>query len=135
MNISKLPRYDTHQGTINMIFESCNIGSVSIIRTLAGKTRANHYHPNDEHYILVTQGYLEIYERKVGDDKPENVTLTIVQVGDVHLTPKMTEHTMYFPEYCEFWCFSKLPRNSENYEAETVRFDKSLKEIYNEIPF
>ena len=121
--------YKDNRGTIEMILESTNIGSISVIKSNAGSTRANHFHPVDNHTIYITKGYLEIYERPVGSN--QKPIKQIINVGDKWLTECGLEHTMFFPVNTEFFCFSKLPRNQNNYEKETIRFNHDLRNIYN----
>lgn len=119
-----------NRGVIEMILESTSVGSISMIRSYAGSTRANHYHPVDTHWIYITKGVMEIYERPVGsNEKPIKQRLS---EGDLWFTDCGLEHTMYFLTDCDFWCFSKLPRDQENYEKETIRFNHDLRNIYNE---
>jgi hypothetical protein len=37
---------------------------------------------------------------------------------------------MYFIKDSVFWCFSKLSRAQENYEADTIRLEFDLREKY-----
>ena len=70
-----------------------------------------------------------MYEREVGSNsKPD---LFVLNKGDIHFTGPNVEHLMVMPCYTVFDCYSLLPRNSENYENETVRFNHNLQEIYN----
>lgn len=127
--MNNLKKYIDDRGEIAMILESAEIGSVSLIRSHSGKTRANHYHLTDTHFIYIVKGNMEIYERPINNH--EKPLKKILNVNDLWFTNFGTEHTMYFPIYCDFWCFSKLPRNQSNYESETVRFDYDLRNIYN----
>ena len=129
MNINERPCHKDDRGEIRMILESCQIGSISRISSHTGSTRANHYHPNDYHFIEVLQGIVELYERPVGSK--EKPILKMVHPGDIALTNPNIEHTMYFPYFTVFNCYSHLPRNKDNYEKETIRFDYSLRDIYN----
>ncbi len=129
MNIKNLPNYKDDRGSIEMIMESCNIGSISRISTEPNHGRASHYHLHDGHIIIINEGQIEIYERKANtDDRP---TKTILNKGDIYFTGPMIEHYMFMPCYTVFDCYSLLPRNSSNYESETIRFNHNLKEIYN----
>ncbi len=122
--------YVDERGSIEMILENCEIGSISRIDSVANSTRASHYHLRDNHTVYVSKGEIHMYERPVGSKtKP---VLTIVETGQTHFTPEMVEHSMWFKNNSEFFCFSKLPRTQSNYENETVRFEKSLRDVYNE---
>ena len=129
-NIKDLPRHQDDRGIIQMLMESCEVGSVSGISTEANNGRASHYHKNDEHTIFVTTGQEDIYERPAGSDS--RPVLTTLRAGDVHRTAKMVEHYMWMPEATTFFCFSKLPRDSDSYEEDTVRFSHDLKIIFQD---
>lgn len=127
-NLANLPKHTDNRGVIQMVLESCEIGSISRIVSVKGSYRANHWHKNDSHFIEVLAGQVELYEQPIGSsDRP---ILKIVNVGDIAFTDKRIMHTMYFPINTVFNCYSKLPRNSENYESETVRFTLDLKTVY-----
>jgi dTDP-4-dehydrorhamnose 3,5-epimerase-like enzyme len=134
MKIKNLKEMNSHidgRGTIQMILESCEIGSISRIDSVAGATRANHWHKHDTHWILVNSGQIEYYERELNADrKPDKYVLN---EGDMIFTESGWEHSMYFSKDTSFECYSKLKRTSENYESETVRFEKSLKDVYEQI--
>ena len=128
-NIKNNNNYKDSRGSIEMVLESCKVGSISRITTEANHTRASHWHKNDGHTIIVNEGQIYMYERDVEfKGKP---LLYILNKGDIHFTGPWVEHLMVMPCYTVFDCYSLLPRNSENYENETVRFSHDLQEIYN----
>lgn len=130
VSLGKLNAHKDERGKIQMILESCEIGSISRIDSLKGTTRANHWHKHDTHWILVNTGQIEYYEREVGSTRiPDKYLLN---EEDMIFTEAGWEHTMYFPTDTVFDCYSKLKRTSENYENETVRFAYSLKDLYDE---
>lgn len=118
--------YVDERGRIEIILESCDVKSISIIDSVANCTRANHTHPRDEHTILVTLGRIEYYEQLL-DERPTKIVL---DVGETYHTKAGWRHSMYFPEACQFHCYAKLPRDSANYESETIRFSYSLRDVY-----
>lgn len=129
MNIKNNTSYKDERGSIEMILESCKIGSISRITTESNHGRASHYHINDGHFIIINEGQIEIYERPaLSESVPNKIVLN---KGDIHFTGPMVEHYMWMPCYTVFDCYSLLPRNSKNYEQETVRFNHDLKAIYD----
>src|SRR5947208_1473864 len=71
MNLSDLPCHKDIRGKIQMVLESCSIGSISIIDSEPNSLRANHMHLQDEHTILILEGQVEYYEKSYGvHDKP-----------------------------------------------------------------
>lgn len=130
MNIKDQHNYTDARGTIEMILESTQVGSISRIATNANFGRASHYHLHDGHTIIINEGQIWIYERPVGSQ--ETPMLTVLNKGDIHFTGPMVEHYMWMPCYTVFDCYSLLPRDSNNYETETVRFAHNLKTIYDQ---
>ena len=131
MNIKTNPNHIDERGTISMILESCEVRSISRIECFPNTTRAKHWHKNDGHWIIVNFGSMEYYERAANTDEvPKKVVL---RRGDIFFTGPGLEHEMYFPDFCEFDCYSLLPRDSASYENETFRFTHSLKSIYESV--
>lgn len=133
-NLSNLPNYVDERGSIQTVLENCTVGSVTLISSAPNTERASHYHLGKEgHNILIIEGEIWIYERPVGSqDIP---TKTILKVGDIHWTGPLVEHTMFFPNFNQFCCFSVEPRDSDSYESNTVRIPVSLKNIYDAAPY
>jgi hypothetical protein len=128
-NLKNTPKHTDARGTIQMVLESCRVGSISIIDSAPETTRASHYHKKDGHTILVNEGQIFLYERPAYSE--ETPKLLILNKGDYHYTGPMVEHEMFFPCHTSFWCFSDLPRDSDSYEGDTVRFSHSLRVIHN----
>lgn len=134
LNLKDLPSHVDQRGAIQAILEKCNVGSITWIESKEKTERASHWHRDPEgHWILITGGEIWIYERPVGST--EIPTKTVLKLDDLHWTGPNIEHTMYFPERNSFLCFSVLPRDSENYEKNTVRIPVSLKAIYDAAPY
>jgi oxalate decarboxylase/phosphoglucose isomerase-like protein (cupin superfamily) len=133
MNLKDINSHVDVRGKIQMVLESCKIGSISRIESEPGTWRARHYHKTDSHWILVNEGQIEIYEREVGG--AYSISKKVLNKGDVHYTGPMVEHEMVFPCWTSFDCYSFLSRDSNTYEGDLVRFEKSLKEEYDNIPF
>jgi hypothetical protein len=122
-----LSNYKDERGVIETIADA-NFASVLKITSVLGSKRANHWHREDYHYCFLESGEIYYYERPVTSlEKP---TLTIIQPGQVFYTGPKIEHQMYFSKDSVFWCFSKLSRAQENYEADTIRLEFDLKEKY-----
>jgi hypothetical protein len=103
---------------------------VQIIDSYARASRASHWHRSSGHDCYLTKGSLNYYERPVGSkDKPTKVH--IVAPARFSTGP-MVEHTMVFVENSTFVCVrtggSYTP---EEYEADIVRFDHNLEEVFN----
>jgi oxalate decarboxylase/phosphoglucose isomerase-like protein (cupin superfamily) len=95
------------------------IGSVSMITSVKGAVRANHYHKTDWHYCVMQKGSMDYYFRPVGDKNPAKYIR--VEEGRMIYTPSNEEHAMVFTSDAIMWCFAGNPRTSADYEADTVR--------------
>ena len=121
-----------NRGIISMILENCLIGSISRIESLPNTFRARHFHSKDSHWIVVNEGQVIIYEKPNGINvRPTKIVLN---KGDLHYTPPMTDHEMRFSCFTVFDCYSKQPRDQENYENDTTRLDYDMQEKYDNWP-
>ena len=130
IKLKDLPCYKEERGSIQMLFESSNIKSISRIECLPNTWRARHSHP-DIHWIEVIEGQLEYYHCKdINNPEPEKF---IVNKGEIVWSPPNYFHEMNFSCFTVFNCYSDTPRDQLNYEKNTFRkLDLSLKNIYNE---
>jgi len=97
------------------------IGSVSLITSVKGAVRANHYHKTDWHYCWMQKGSMDYYYRPIGAKTPAKYIR--VEEGKMVYTPSMEEHAMVFTSDATMWCFAGNPRTSKDYESDTVRVD------------
>lgn len=127
----KLADYTDERGTIQMIEDDFQFGSVSLITSVTGSLRAGHVHATDYHLCVLTKGTMNYYERKMfSQEKPIMVEL---KAGDKFFTRPCYEHLMEATSDLEFWCFSKHGRQQNQYEADTFRLPHSLREIYHQM--
>ena len=119
-----IQKYEDGRGVIESIINNKQFSSVLRITSAKGSVRANHYHKEDYHYCYLESGEMDYYDRQVGSEYPP--TVTKIKSGDVFYTGPMIEHAMKFTEDSVFWCFSKLSRNQDNYESDTVRLKTPL---------
>ena len=92
--------------------------NVSIITCNPGAIRSNHYHLKDFHFMYVLEGEIDYFykERDTGEIK-----YIKVREGDNIFTPDNEIHATYFPVKTRLIVSSKLPRDQESYERDTVR--------------
>ncbi len=121
--------YSDKRGGIAMILDSCKVGSISRIDSQPDSVRAQHYHLNDGHTIIVNEGQIELYEWPLNSE--QRPTKIVLNKGDIHFTGPNVAHEMRFPCFTVFDCYSLLARDTANYEKETVRFPFSLEEIFD----
>lgn len=131
MNIKDSNCYKDSRGKIQMVLETCQVGSISIIESEPGSRRAGHYHQNGEgHWVLVTEGQITMYERPTGTNLPPKKI--VVNKGDLWFTGSNIDHLMVFDVFTIFHCYSVKARDSKTYESDTVRLspDDNLDELY-----
>ncbi len=113
---------DVHKDIRGAIFsivnEPCN--NVSIIETIAGSIRSNHYHKKDWHYMLVLEGNLEYFYYS---NVSKKVIFINVLPGQIIFTPNLEIHATYFPNKSKMVVVSGFLRDSITYENDTVRVD------------
>ena len=107
---------DARGGILSIVDEQ--VQNVSIITCNAGAIRSNHYHLIDWHFMYVVEGAIDYFFKDVNG---EEVTYLRVSKGDNIFTPPMEIHATYFPVDTTLIVSSKLPRDQETYEADTVR--------------
>lgn len=101
------------------ILADAPFASVLLITSKANTIRANHYHKTDYHYCWLQSGSMLYYQRPVGStDAPRALE---IKAGQVFYTPPMYEHAMRFLADSVFLCFARNSRQTEAYEADTVR--------------
>jgi len=93
--------------------------NLSLISSVKGSVRSNHYHETDWHYMYVLSGKFDYYFRPTGSDsESEKVT---VSEGEMVFTPPMEDHATVFLEDTKLLAMSRNPRDQEAYEADVRR--------------
>jgi oxalate decarboxylase/phosphoglucose isomerase-like protein (cupin superfamily) len=107
---------DARGGILSIVDEA--IMNVSIITCNPGAIRSNHYHLKDFHFMYVLEGEIDYFykEKDTGE-----VKYIKVREGDNIFTPDNEIHATYFPIKTRLIVSSKLPRDQESYERDTVR--------------
>jgi len=114
--------FEDKRGQITDILENEIIDSVTIISSKKGAVRGNHYHKESVQYVFILKGRLRLFTRAPGED----IKSTIVEVGDLALTPPLEEHTLVALEDSEFIALTRGPRGGKNYEKDTYRLAQNL---------
>ncbi len=107
---------DERGGILSIVDEPCQ--NVSIITCNPGAIRSNHYHLTDFHFMYVLEGEIDYFFKALDSDE---VHYLKVREGDNIFTPHNEIHATYFPVKTRLIVSSKLPRDQETYEADTVR--------------
>jgi dTDP-4-dehydrorhamnose 3,5-epimerase-like enzyme len=93
--------------------------NLSLITSVKGSVRSNHYHVTDWHYMYVLSGAFDYYYRPTGSEvKPKVI---IVKKGEMVFTPPMEDHATVFLEDTQLLAMSRNPRDQEAYEADVRR--------------
>lgn len=93
--------------------------NVSLITSVKGAVRSNHYHVTDWHYMYVLSGSFDYYWRPTGSaSAPEIVR---VSAGEMIFTPPMEDHATVFLEDTAMLVASRNPRDQASYESDVRR--------------
>ena len=94
------------------------IGNVSLVSSIRGSTRGDHYHMRDWHYIYVMTGELSYYFRPAGStDAPAQVQ---VRTSEMIFTPPMVEHKLVFTADTLLLVMSGFPEPSSGDAPDAV---------------
>lgn len=93
--------------------------NLSLITSLKGTVRSNHYHLTDWHYMYVISGAFDYYYRPTGSKgTPSKITVT---AGELVFTPPMEDHATVFLEDTVLLAMSRNARDQEAYESDVRR--------------
>jgi oxalate decarboxylase/phosphoglucose isomerase-like protein (cupin superfamily) len=107
---------DQRGGILSIVDEP--VMNVSIITCNPGAIRSNHYHRSDFHFMYVLDGEIDYFFKALGSDEVGYLKVT---QGQNIFTPDNEIHATYFPVATRLIVSSKLPRDQESYERDTVR--------------
>lgn len=99
-------------------------GTVSVLESLAGTSRARHYHREDAHWLYIVRGEVDYYERPIGSK--ETPPAQHFYEGEMFYTPPMVEHALYFPRDTILVSMSDRSRTHEEHEKDVVRVEFKL---------
>ncbi len=93
--------------------------NLSLISSVKGSVRSNHYHLTDWHYMYVLSGSFNYFYRATNSS--EELQCVKVVAGEMIFTPPMEDHATVFLEDCELLAMSRNPRDQEAYEEDVRR--------------
>ena len=96
------------------------VKNVSIIESLPGTFRSNHYHHIDFHFMYLLEGEIDYFYKSVGSDE---INYYKVKSKETIFTPAKEIHTCYFPIFTSMVVSSGFPRDQDTYEKDTERVD------------
>jgi dTDP-4-dehydrorhamnose 3,5-epimerase-like enzyme len=121
------------RGTIADVFVKANLEHVSIIHSVKGAIRGNHYHLESTQSILITKGELEYWYRSSAPEA--RVKMIRCVVGDLVTSDPGEIHTMRtISESSEFIAFTQGKRGGSDYEADTFRVPNIIQDNENPSP-
>ncbi len=112
------------RGEITDIMVKDNIDYVTLITSIKGSTRGNHYHKKTDQWVYILEGKIKMLTQM--PDSP--VVVTILEKGDLAKTGFMEKHAMIALEDSAFMVFTRGPRGGEDYETDTYRLSEPLSE-------
>jgi oxalate decarboxylase/phosphoglucose isomerase-like protein (cupin superfamily) len=93
--------------------------NLSLISSVKGAVRSNHYHLTDWHYMYVLKGSFDYYYRPTNsNEEPKCIR---VNAGELIFTPPMEDHATVFLEDCDLLAISRNPRDQKAYEEDVRR--------------
>jgi oxalate decarboxylase/phosphoglucose isomerase-like protein (cupin superfamily) len=117
------------RGEILSLVDS-TVMNVSLITCNPGAIRSNHYHLNDFHFIYVLDGEMDYFYKEKHSGAIKYIK---AQSGDNVFTPDNEIHATHFPVRTRLIVSSKLPRDQESYERDTVRVNFLTRENLHEM--
>ena len=96
------------------------VKNVSIIESLPGTFRSNHYHHIDFHFMYLLEGEIDYFYKSLGSDE---INYYKVKAKETIFTPAKEIHTCYFPVFTSMVVSSGFPRDQDTYEKDTERVD------------
>ena len=119
--------HNDDRGIIADLFYNENINHVAIINSKPNVIRGNHYHKKTTQHILITDGSLDYWYKKLNSkEKSQFINL---RKGDIVSTPPNEIHALVIKNHFnQFIVFSSGLRGGKDYESDTYR----VKSIINE---
>jgi quercetin dioxygenase-like cupin family protein len=112
------------RGSITDILQKEEIEYVTVITSVRGVERGHHYHKRTMQWVYLMEGRMKLLTQLPG----EPVVAAILEKGDLAVTFPMERHAMIALEDSVFLVFTRGPRGGENYESDTYRLERPLRE-------
>ncbi len=120
--IKKKSVFSDNRGEIIDLLVKEIIEYVTLIRSVKGAVRGNHYHKETFQFIYVLSGKMKVLTQEAGSE----VVSVVVKKGDLVENSPMEIHTMIALEDSEFMVFTRGPRGATDYESDTYRVAEPL---------
>jgi dTDP-4-dehydrorhamnose 3,5-epimerase-like enzyme len=119
------PAFSDTRGEITDILGGEPVRHVSIISTVAGAVRGNHFHRLSSQYTFVVSGKVRFFTRYRDKAPVETVTL---RRNDLIFVPRGVQHTMLSVGDSTILALTSEARTSATYEADTFRVKVPLEQ-------
>lgn len=110
------------RGTITDVLENNRVECVTMLTTVKGGVRGNHYHKKTTQYTYIMKGRVRVFTQVVG----ERVQQRLMRAGDLLITPPKTRHAFVALEDSVYIACAHGPRRSTEYESDTYRLEVPL---------
>lgn len=112
------------RGRIIDLVENESINAVTIVTFKKGAVRGNHYHKETFQWNYVLSGKIKLISQLQGEGILENV----MEEGDFIVTTPNERHALVGMVDAKLLVLTKGPRGGKEYESDTFRLEKPLKE-------
>lgn len=120
--VDGLQKFEDSRGIIADVFYKKPLEHVALIKSEPNTIRGNHFHKETTQHMLITQGSLEYWFKKVDENGPAKMVLC--KRGDLVTTPPQEIHALKIrDDGNEFIVFSSGLRGGQDYEFDTYRVD------------
>ncbi|MBF0355158.1 MAG: hypothetical protein HQL43_07985 [Alphaproteobacteria bacterium] len=116
--------FEDDRGAIKDIMFREPVDHVTVITSKAGVVRGNHFHNETVQWVYLASGSLKSLTRKDNGA----VEVTALKPGDLILTEAGEQHALEALEDSTFFVFTRGPRGGQDYESDTFRLDKPLRD-------
>lgn len=116
------------RGDIADIFYKTPLEHVSVINSIKGALRGDHYHKKTIQSMYMSKGSLRYYYREYDKNKKQwgKIKSTIIKEGEMVTTPPYEIHALEILENNQFFVFTLGTRGGKDYESDTFRVKPSL---------
>lgn len=94
------------------------IESISVITSKTGSVRSNHYHLHSGHYLYVSCGVVQYYERNLDGS---NILIKEYGPGEMFFTPPNKVHKLVFITDSLMISLAPMPNDHDSHEEDLVR--------------
>lgn len=105
------------RGSIRDLLRDVKVDAVTVISTVAGAVRGNHWHHLTTQWTYVVSGRMRIVTERL----PNGPVESHLGPGDMWIDEPDTRHAWQALEDTVVLVFTQGPRSGENYESDTYR--------------